>query len=478
MLLSVVVLYFAVMLALGAVLSKRNKSASDFLVAGRKLGFVLTTATMAGVQIGAGIVLGSAETGAESGIWPGVWYGLGCGFGLIIAGLLVASKLWGNHGYVPLDFFGVRYAERRWVRLWAAVCNVPSLLGIFVAQVLAAASVLSIFGFDFRTALVVVGAVIGVYSVLGGMWSIATVDLVQVGILVIGIPLAAVMTFASLHDRSAIGQILSQPFIPAGMASKAVFLVLPFLLSISVSYDAFLRYQSASSGRIAKWGCVLAGVIVIFVTLCTAFIGAVGRRTFPDVPAASVLPHAIQSLLHPALAGLVVAALLGAAMSSGTGLLISLAGCVSRDFYNKILHPTAQLDELKHAKTVSRVVLVGALVIGCGLALHAKGILYTIIIFNYPYMGSMLVPLLGGVLWRGATYQGALAGMAVGGAAGVAAFVAGLPGRFHGIFSVDLGLLIAYSLSAIAFVAVSLMTAQPGATRQDETAEALPASAS
>jgi len=467
MLLAVVILYFALMLTLGAVLSKRNKSASDFLVAGRKLGLVLTTATLAGVQIGAGIVLGSAETGAENGLWPGVWYGLGCGFGLILAGLFVASKLWGNRGYTPLDFFGVRYGERRWVRLWAAVCNIPSLLGIFVAQVIAAASVLSSFswqfagtahGFSYMSALILIGAVIAVYSVLGGMWSIAAVDLVQVGILVLGIPLAAGMAIFSLHNSTAVAQILSQPFIPPGMGSKAVFLVLPFLLSISVSYDAFLRYQSARSGRVAALACVLSGLIVIFVTLCTALIGAVGRRYSPGVAAASVLPHTVQAMLHPVLAGLVLAALLGAAMSSGTGLLISLAGCFSRDFYNKILNPAAKLDELKHAKSVSRAALVGALVIGIGLAFHAKGILYTIIIFNYPYMGSMLVPLLGGVLWRGATYQGALAAMAVGACVGIAAFVAGMPGRFHGFVSVDLGLLVAYSVSAIAFVAVSLMT--------------------
>ena len=127
-----------------------------------------------------------------------------------------------------------------------------------------------------------------------------------------------------------------------------------------------------------------------------------------------MLPHTIQAVLSPAFAGLVLAALLGAAMSSGTGLLISLSGCFSRDFYNKILHPDAQLDDLPHAKSISRAALVGALVLGLILALHAKGILYTMIIFNYPYMGSMLVPLLGGVLWRGATYQGALAAMAVG----------------------------------------------------------------
>jgi solute:Na+ symporter, SSS family len=462
MLLTVVVLYFALMLTLGAVLSRRNKSASDFLVAGRKLGPVLTTATLAGVQIGAGIVLGSAETGADSGMWPGVWYGLGCGFGLILAGLLVASKLWGHQGFVPLDFFGRRYAERRWVRLWAAVCNMPSLLGIFVAQVLAAASVLSIFGFSFRLALLLIGGVIAVYSVLGGMWSIAAVDLVQVGILVIGVPIAALTTLSSVHDPAAIAHILSQPFIPSGMASKAVFLILPFLLSISVSYDAFLRYQSARTAQVAKWGCIVAGIIVIFVTLCTALIGAVGRYAVPGVAAASVLPHMIQATLHPALAGLVVAALLGAAMSSGTGLLISLAGCFSRDFYNKILHPSSELDDLKHAKSVSRAALVIALVIGLALAVHAKGILYTIIIFNYPYMGSMLVPLLGGVLWPRATYQGALAAMAAGGVVGVAALVSGMPGRLHGFISVDLGLLVAYSVSAIAFVVVSLMTKQAG----------------
>jgi SSS family solute:Na+ symporter len=458
MIVTVVVLYFALMIAIGAVLSRRNKSASDFLVAGRKLGLVLTTATLAGVQIGAGIVLGSAETSAASGLWPGVWYGLGCGFGLILAGLFVASKLWGSQGYVPLDFFGVRYAERRWVRLWAAVCNIPSLLGIFVAQALAAASVLSIFGLGSTHALLLIGGVIAVYSVLGGMWSIAAVDLVQVSIIVVGIPLAAVMTLLSLHRSGVMAQMMAQPFIPAGMGSKAVFLILPFLLSISVSYDAFLRYQSAASGRIAKWGCILAGIIVIFVTFCTSLIGAAGRRSAPDVAAASVLPHTIQSVLNPAFAGLVLAALLGAAMSSGTGLLISLSGCFSRDFYNKILHPEAQLDDLRHAKSVSRAALVGALVVGLILALHAKGILYTMIIFNYPYMGSMLVPLLGGVLWRGATYQGALAAMAVGAVAGIAAFLAGMPGPLHAVVSVDLGLLIAYALSTVTFVAVSLMT--------------------
>ncbi|MGO9402269.1 MAG: sodium:solute symporter family protein [Terriglobales bacterium] len=460
MLIAIVLLYFASMGALGFALKKRNKTASDFLIAGRKLGIVLTTATLAGVQIGAGIVLGSAETGAQSGLWPGTWYGLGCGFGLILAGLLVASRLRSVDGFVPLDFFARRYGESRWVRLWAWACNIPSLLGIFVAQVMAAAYVLSIFGFPYHYALVLVGCVILIYCILGGMWAIASSSLIQVVILFVGIPVATLMTLFSVHDPGLVEKIVSQPFIPPGMGSKFVFLILPFLLSISISYDAYLRYQSAASGRVARWGCIGAGLIVIFITLCTALIGAAGRLIFPKLPASFVLPHVIQARMHPVLAGIVVAALLGAAMSSGTGVLISLAGCFSRDFYNKVLHPNQELDELKHGNTVARSVIVLTLLVGLLIAFRASNILFTIIILNYPYMGSMLVPLLGGVLWRSATPQGARAAMVVGGTIGVAAFVAGIPGRFQGFMNYNLGLLIAWLASTLVFVIVSLITAK------------------
>jgi Na+/proline symporter len=70
----------------------------------------------------------------------------------------------------------------------------------------------------------------------------------------------------------------------------------------------------------------------------------------------------------------------------------------------------------------------------------------------------MLVPLLGGVLFPKATAKGAISAMVVGGAIGVVSFLAGVPGRIHGLFNVDLGLLLAYSTSAVVFIGVSLYT--------------------
>jgi SSS family solute:Na+ symporter len=222
-----------------------------------------------------------------------------------------------------------------------------------------------------------------------------------------------------------------------------------------------MRYQSAKSAAVAKWGCVLGGIIVIIISFCTGIIGSAGRIIYPGIENASVLPKMIQLSLPPLVAGLVVSALLAAAMSTGNCLLISMAGCFSRDLYNKVLNPSAQLDELKYAKLISRLVVVIALFVGVGIALQAKGILYTIIIFNYPYMGSMLVPLLGGVLWSRATPKGAIAAIIAGGMVGVISFLVGIPGPLQGLFNIDLGLLVAYAFSAVVFVAVSLMTSHP-----------------
>ena len=459
MLIAVVVAYLLGTLVVGAVLSARVKRASDYLLAGRNLGLALSTASLAAVQIGAGVILGGAQTGASSGVWPGLWYGLGCGLGLVLAGFIAAGRLRELGGMVPIDFFAHRYGESRRVRLWAWLSNVPSLLGIFAAQIMASGSVLAglNIGLDFTSAVLVIAAVIFVSNVMSGMWGVVAADFLQVSVIVVGVPLTAITAFTT-GGPDLTAATLATPFIPDGMGSRAVFLITPFLISISVSYDAFIRYQASRTASIAKWACVWAGVITIVISFCAAYAGAVGQRIYPDVPGNRVLTHLVSSTLPPILAGVVVSAILAAAMSTANALLISLASCFSRDFYNKVLNPDAELDSLPHATLYARLAVAVALVLGTAIALQARGILDTIIIFTYPYMGSMLVPLLGGLLWRGATRTGAYAAMIVGGLIGIGAFAAGVPGPFSGLINIDLGLLIAFAVSAVVFVGVSLGT--------------------
>jgi SSS family solute:Na+ symporter len=449
-------IYLVVMIAIGLIVSSRNRKASDFLVAGHSLNIPMTAVTLAAVQIGVGIVLSSATNGYNGGIWPGIYYAIGCGGGLIVAGLITAKKLRAKESYVPLDYFAQRYGDSKGIRFWAWLSNVPSLLGIFIAQMLAAGAILSGFGVPFHLGVIACAVVVLIYCTIGGLWGVVFTDIVQTAVIMIGIPIFAIITLIHyVNAGGAIIDIYSTPFIPAGMGTRFIYLVLPFLLSISVSYDAYSKIQASKDVRTARIGCILAGILVIFVGILCSTIGVAARSLFPGVTDGIFTITAV-GVLPPVLAGIVIAAILAAAMSSASCIILSLGSSFSRDLYNKVLHPEVEvLDDLPHAKRVSQIAIFVGSIIGILFAFHMTDILDAMIIFNYPYMGSMLVPLLGGLLWKGATRKGAFASAIAGGIVGVIAFMFGIPGPLSGKVNVDLALLCAYVVSAIVLVIVS-----------------------
>ena len=207
---TICVVYFLVMIGTGIYASRKNKKASDFLVAGRKLNAPMTAITLAAVQIGVGIVLSSATNGYNEGVWPGIYYSIGCGGGLILAGLLTARKLRQEEGYVPLDYFAKRYGDSKGIRFWAWISNVPSLLGIFIAQLLACGGILAGFGIPFGAGVVITAVVILIYCTIGGMWGVVLTDVIQTGIIIVGIPILAIATLIQfMHAGGSIADILS-----------------------------------------------------------------------------------------------------------------------------------------------------------------------------------------------------------------------------------------------------------------------------
>ncbi|MGN1033353.1 MAG: sodium:solute symporter family protein [Intestinibacter sp.] len=450
-------IYFLTMIGTGIYASRKNKKASDFLVAGRKLNWVMTAITLAAVQIGVGIVLTSATRGYNFGIWPGVYYSIGCGGGLILAGVLVTKKLRQQEGYVPLDYFAMRYGESKGVRLWAWISNVPSLLGIFIAQMLACGGILSGFGIPFEWGVVITAVVVLIYCTVGGMWGVVLTDVIQTSIIVISIPVLAIATLIQYTQAGgSVAAIYATPFIPQGMWTNFIYLVLPFLLSISVSYDAFARIQSAKDAKSASKGCIVGGIIVIIIGILCATIGVASTKLFPGVTD-GIFTIATVGVLPPVLAGIVIAAILSAAMSSANCVILSLGSCFARDFYNKVLHPEVEnLDELPKSKMISQIAVFGGSIVGILFAFKMTDILDAMIIFNYPYMGSLLIPLLGGVVWDGATRKGAFAAAIAGGIVGVVAFILGIPGPFYGLVNTDLALMIAYIISIAVLYVVSV----------------------
>jgi len=284
---------------------------------------------------------------------------------------------------------------------------------------------------------------------------IVLTDVIQTTIILISIPVISIVSLALLKTNNiSPAAIFATPFIPPGTFTKFIYLVIPFLIAISVSYDAFIRYQAAKDARTARLGCIIAGLFVIFIGILTSAVGAAARLLYPDINE-GVFSFMVIRSLNPVLAGIAISAVLGAAMSSASGLLIALGATFSRDLYNRFLHPESNLDELPYSKIISRLAVVVSVAAGVLLSFRITDILDAIIIFNYPYMGSLLIPLLAGVLWKGATRRGAISAILTGGIIGTGAFLAGIQGPLKGFVNPEMGLFYAYIVSLIVLVLVS-----------------------
>ena len=356
-----------------------------------------------------------------------------------------------------MDYFEARFGSYKIMRFWAWLSNVPSLLGIFVAQLLACGSILQAFGIPFWIGVVVCAIIILIYASMGGMWSVVVGDTINIAVIMIGIPVAAIVALTKLGATGVnpISTVFLTPIIPQGLLSKCIYAVAPMLVSIGVSYDAFLRYQSAKDVHAARWGCIWGGIITIFVGTMASAIGVSGKLLNPAADAGSIFASTVSSTMSPIFAGIVVTAVLAAAMSSGNGLLICLGASFSRDFYNKILHPDKEMDDLPKTKTIAQVTIVLACLVGIFFAFKMTNVLDAIILFNYPYMGSMLVPLYGALLYKNATIKGCFCGMIGGAIVGTVCFLAGIPSPIQGLFNPDMGLFLAYAVALILMVGVS-----------------------
>ena len=322
---------------------------------------------------------------------------------------------------------------------------------------LACGSILEGFGIPFKWGVVLTTCVILIYCTIGGMWGVVLTDAIQTAVIMIGVPILAVATLIKYTATGgSVGEIFTTPFIPKGMGTQFIYLVLPFLLSISVSYDAYARIQSAKDAKTASRGCLWGGALVIVVGLLCSVIGVAARPLFPGVED-GIFTITAMGVLNPVLAGIVIAAILSAAMSSANCVILSLGSSFSRDLYNKVMHPEVEnLDRLPKAKHISQIAVFLGSLVGIFFAFHMTDILDAMIIFNYPYMGSLLIPLLGGLLWKGATRRGAFAAAVAGGIVGVGAFFIGIPGPLNGLINTDLALMIAYLVSAAVLIVVSL----------------------
>jgi SSS family solute:Na+ symporter len=457
MLTAIVAVYLGLMLGVGVWCSRtRISGVTDFLLAGRRLGVVMGAGALAATHFGGGMVLGGAEYGYTYGL-SGVWYGVSSGIGLLALGFFTAHRFRELALFTVPDYLQTRYGGTA-VRMLGALLSLAALVGILAAQVNAAGRAFSILGISSTIAPVIAVVVFIAYTVLGGLWAASISDVVQLTIGAVGVLIAAVVAAGRVRAAGGFEHLLEASGTSAGFfepfgagPSFILWLLVPTVMYTLIGQDFYQRLFATRSGRVARAAAFIGGGFLILVSFLPTAAGMGARALAPEAIApAEALPWVLRELMNPVLGGLILAAILAAVMSTADSMLTSATSHVVKDLWLGVFQPDAVADE-KRLLVISRWVTVGVGIVALLIGLSLPGIVRALIYSYTMYTAGVLVPVLGGVLWRGATRTGALAAIGAGSAVALTGMITGL--EIAGVPTEVYSALV----SAVVFVGVSLL---------------------
>ncbi len=430
MLITFVVAYLLFTIAIGLLAARRVHGAKDFLVAGRSLPLYMNVATVFATWFGAETVLSVSATFAKDGLngIPGDPFGASvC---LVIAALLFARLFYRMNLLTIGDFYKQRYGKG--VEVLTSLAIVLSYLGWTSAQMTALGLVIATLSggaLDLNTAIMIGAGVVLIYTIFGGMWSVAFTDLFQTVVILIGLTLVAILVGDMAGGA---GKVISQAaadgklvMFPADMDAAAWWALagafFAFAFGSVPQQDVFQRMTSAKDEKTAVRGTVIGALIYFcfaFVPIYIAYAAIVGD---PSIKALFDAEDArdIQRILPELVLGkmplwaqiMFFGALLSAILSTASGALLAPAALFSENVLRPFMPHTSDRQLLLNTRIILVTFTAGALL----FALNSKSTMYEMVqnAYNVTLAGAF-IPLVAGAYWKKATTQGALLSIVMG----------------------------------------------------------------
>ncbi len=427
MLLTLVMVYLLVTIAIGLMAAKRVQNSADFAIAGRHLPLAMIVTTTFATWFGSETVLGIPAKFVNGGLHGVVEDPFGAGFCLILVGLFFAGKLYRMTLLTISDYYRERYG--RTVEVVCSVIIMVSYLGWVSAQVTALGLVFNVLSNEVIS--IPVGMVIGVVSILaytlfGGMWSVAITDFIQMIILVVGLSILAV--FAADQAGGAdkvVALAISQDMFKFWPEPNFKDMVFFFAAAITIMFgsipqqDVFQRVMSANSVKAATHGPVIGGICYILFAFVPMFLVVSAMLIMPEKAAAliaedpqKVLPTLVMEHMPFVMQVLFFGALLSAIKSCASATLLAPSVTFTENIWRQFRPHQSDKQELRAMRVT--VLVFSALVLCYAIAMQGTSI-YEMVsgAYQVPLVGAF-VPLVFGLYWPRATTQGAIFAIALG----------------------------------------------------------------
>ncbi|MFU8832277.1 MAG: sodium/proline symporter PutP [Wenzhouxiangella sp.] len=424
-------LYFVVLLALGIVAWQRTQNLSDYILGGRRLGSGVTALSAGASDMSGWLLLGLPGYAYLAGLEAG-WIALGLFIGTWLNWKLVASRLRTatqqlDDSLTLPDYFQRRFADTSGLLRIIPAAFILIFFALYVSAGLVAGGRLfeTVFEMPYLWAVSAGAAAIILYTFLGGYLAVSWTDALQAMLMLIALVAVVLMVLGDAdtnlfgavaeHNREllnpftdATGQALSVMAIVSLMAWGLGYFGQPHILARFMGIRAaseLVRARQIAIGWVAI--CLIAAVLV-------GIAGIGGLAVTLEAEAAeTVFIRLVEVLFHPVIAGICLAAILAAIMSTADSQLLVASSVVSEDFYKGWFRPDAGQHELVW---VGRSAVIAIALIAFGLAADPERMVLDLVAHAWAGLGAAFGPvILMSLYWRRMSRAGAAAGMLAGG---------------------------------------------------------------
>ena len=498
-------LYICVVIGIGIYFAKRaNQSSENYYLGGRSLGPWVAAFSAEASDMSGWLLMGLPGVAYWCGIADAFWTAIGLAIGTYINWLIVAKRLRryshvaGNSITIP-DFFSNRFHEEKKVILTIASLFILVFFCVYAASCFVTCGKLfsSIFGADYRLMMLCGVALVVIYTFLGGFLAESASDFMQAIVMVFALLTVLILGTINAGGLSAVldnlrsipgfleffqignpvlneagEQVISNGVPVFGEALPYPLLSVLSMLAWGLGYfgmpQVLLRFMAIRKADELTLSRRIATVWVLISLLAAVTIGLVGRSLDPTAfltksDAENIFSLLASTLMHPLLAGLVMAGILAATISSSDSYLLIAASAFSKNLFQGVFHRKANDAQVM---VVSRITLIVIALIGAVIALDENSVIFTIVSFAWAGFGATFGPLmLFSLFWKRTTRAGAVAGMVSGGAmVFIWNYLVKPLGGVFGIYE----LLPAFIVSSLMIVIVSLLTPMPDKEILDE----------
>ncbi|HSR52877.1 MAG TPA: sodium/proline symporter [Acidobacteriota bacterium] len=429
-------LYVAALLLIGALASRRTRSMADYFAGGRRQGFWVASFSARATGESAWLLLGLTGLGAAEGI-KGFWVVLGEVLGVAGAWLLMSRRfkiLTDRYDSITVpDYLEDRFAGQSGRALRALSAGTLLIfVPIYVsAQIHSTGEAFNFFlDWNYYVGALFGFAVVMLYITRGGFIAVVWSDVFQGLLMVCGLVLLPLAGIWYLGGTGELFAALSSAYpghldILGGQGWSLLNIAsIIGLMGIGLGFlgspQVFVRFISLRSKREIPKGAAVAMIWTLLADSGAVLVGVVGRAVLTgDLGAGGqeVLPQLVDFLMHPFVAGIYIAVVLSAIMSTIDSLLVVASSAAVRDYYQKIFHPSLPDHKLVGmSRNLTVVLAFAALAVSMAIALlTGRQPIFWFVIFGWSGIAATFCPtVILSLFWKGLTARGALAAMVAG----------------------------------------------------------------